>query len=144
MQASGSGDDGVGTVSVGPAANLYGASVALRGAGVDIDGTASVGSATIPSVSPFVSAGLYITRGLTFDSSGNLYVTNSLDFVGLVSKVTPSGSVSKFSGGLSFPAGLAFDAGGNLYVTDCGLGQNTWTIQQVTPGGTSAPSCPRG
>ncbi|MGO9107593.1 MAG: hypothetical protein ACLP9L_00020, partial [Thermoguttaceae bacterium] len=35
VQADGSGDDGVGTLSVGAGANLYGASIALRGADVD-------------------------------------------------------------------------------------------------------------
>ena len=61
LQADGSGDDGVGTLSIDAGASLYGASIALRGADIDIDSTANVGSATSQSpVSTFVpaSAGL--------------------------------------------------------------------------------------
>ena len=134
VQADGSGDDGVGTLSVGAGANLYGASIALRGADVNIDSTANVGSASSQSpVSTFVpaSAGLSEPIGMAFDSSGNLYVANYEEST--ISEVTPGGAVSLFAsgGGLDGPTGMAFDASGNLYVANW----NDSTISKVTPGG---------
>ncbi len=135
VKADGSGDDGVGTLSVGAGAGLYGASIALRGADVDIDSTANVGSASSqPVISTFVpaSAGLSEPIGLAFDTSGNLYVANLGN--NTISKVTPGGTVSTFvpaSAGLSGPLSLAFDASGNLYVGN----DDTGTINEVTPSG---------
>src|SRR5208337_3994902 len=135
LQADGSGDDGgVGTLSVDAGANLYGASITLRGAEVNIASTANVGSATSQSpVSTFVpsNAGLDGPYCMSFDASGNLYVANAEN--NTISKVTPAGTVSTFvSSGLSYPSGLAFDSSGNLYVTN----QVDDTISKVTPGGT--------
>ena len=64
--------------------------------------------------------GLDQPSGLTYDSSGNLYVENTGD--GIISKVTSGGAVSTFaslSQG-SFGGGLAFSSGGNLYVSNSG------------------------
>src|SRR5208337_4416979 len=135
LQADGSGDDGgVGTLSVDAGANLYGASITLRGAEVNIASTANVGSATSQSpVSTFVpsNAGLDGPYCMSFDASGNLYVANAEN--NTISKVTPAGTVSTFvSSGLSDPSGLAFDSSGNLYVAN----YSGNTISKVTPGGT--------
>jgi hypothetical protein len=66
---------------------------------------------------------------LTFDTAGNLYVTNF--GAGTVSKVTPAGAVSTFATGFDQPWGLAFDAAGNLYVSNGFDG----TVRKVTPAG---------
>jgi len=59
--------------------------------------------------------------GLAFDMVGNLYVS-SLKPSGMISKVTPSGEVSRFSddSDLGHPHGLAFDAAGSLFVVTAG------------------------
>src|SRR5208337_1824739 len=135
VHADGTGDDGVGTLSVGAGAGVYGASIALRGADVDIASTANVGSASSqPVISTFVSAGLSAPYGTAVDASGNLYVAN-YGYPGTISKVTPGGTVSTFvpaSAGLSGPLSLAFDASGNLYVGN----DDSGTINKVTPSGT--------
>ena len=103
VQADGSGDDGVGTLSVGAGAGLYGASIALRGADIDIASTANVGNASSqssqPPVSTFVptTAGLSLPYYMAFDASGNLYVANHGQ--NTISKVTPGGTVSTFVSG---------------------------------------------
>ncbi len=78
-----------------------------------------------------LSAGIPAPAGLAFDSSGNLYVSDSSN---RVRKITASGVISTFAGSggtgsagdggaatsatLSTPAGLAVDAAGNLYISD--------------------------
>jgi DNA-binding beta-propeller fold protein YncE len=70
---------------------------------------------------------------LTFDSSGNLYVSNFGDST--ISKVTTGGTVSTFvdnTHGLVSPVGVAFNpVSGNLFVVN----QGSDSIFQVTPGG---------
>jgi uncharacterized protein (TIGR03437 family) len=81
---------------------------------------------------PALSALLNYPRGMTFDKSGNLYVSET--FGGRVRMITPSGTISTFAGGgnsnpnnvkatnaqLSSPDGLAVDGFGNLYIADGG------------------------
>jgi sugar lactone lactonase YvrE len=76
----------------------------------------------------FADSGIYNPEGLTFDSSGNLYVASYSN--NRIYKFDPSGNGSFFAGsltsqtnsGVSFPIGLAFDSSGNLYVADHGTG----------------------
>lgn len=66
VEADGSGDDGVGPLSVGAGAGLYGASIALRGADVNIASTANVGSASSgsPVVTTFATSDIDNPYGL--------------------------------------------------------------------------------
>jgi len=85
-------------------------------------------------------------RGITIDTAGNLYVTDSHR----IRKVSPEGEVTTLAGGGSTnlekgsfadgrgsaarfnnPFGIAIDAAGNLYVTDSGNER----IRKVTPEG---------
>jgi DNA-binding beta-propeller fold protein YncE len=73
---------------------------------------------------------LNTTRGLAFDSAGNLYAAN--EALNTIAKITPGGVVTVFaSTGLNNPFGLAFDTAGNLYAAN--YGDNT--IEKFTPGG---------
>jgi len=61
----------------------------------------------------------HLPESLAIDGQGNLYA--SLDFIGEVVKVTPSGQqqpVASLDVGTGFLTGLAFDPSGNLYVAD--------------------------
>ncbi len=96
-----------------------------------------------------VAVGFKLPNGLAIDKQGNMFVTDLL--TGIVSKVTPSGSVSVFaSGSLLAPAflpqvglslgtnDLTFDKGGDaLYVTDVGL-STVVRIQLTNDGGAGA------
>jgi uncharacterized protein (TIGR03437 family) len=95
---------------------------------------------------PATSAGLLGPVGLAMDSSGNLYIADSLDnrirkvaTNGIITTVagTGSGSYSGDGGpatqaGLSKPQGVAVDAGGNIYISDTGDDR----VRMVTSGGT--------
>jgi hypothetical protein len=85
------------------------------------------------TVSTFASGFIY-PNGLAFDTAGNLYVVNNLDFT--VSMVTPGGAVSTFASGIYHPAGLAFDTdtSGNLYVAS----RSSSTVSKITPGGVTS------
>jgi sugar lactone lactonase YvrE len=78
------------------------------------------------------ASGLHSPRGLTFDSTGNLYVANVNSAT--INKITPDGTVSAFAsgGGLDFPYALAVDVSGSLYASN--LGNNT--ISRIAPDGT--------
>jgi glucose/arabinose dehydrogenase len=95
----------------------------------------NIGNGTIEKFTPqgvgqtfynFNSSG-YGPRGLAFDSSGNLYVTN--DANNTIDKFLFTGGVlsnqcSVFvDSGLSNPIGLTFDGGGNLYVVNNNYGE---------------------
>jgi len=94
---------------------------------------------------PATSAQLYAPRGMVFDRSGNLYVSDESD--NCVRKVTPAGLISTVAGNqtrgdsgdggpatsaqLASPGYLAFDSIGNLYIADQGNGR----VRKVTPAG---------
>ena len=81
---------------------------------------------------PAASALIGTPQGLAVDSSGNLYISDSVNNV--VRKVTASGTISTFAGNgktgytgtngpaigasLNAPNGLALDAAGNLYIAE--------------------------
>ena len=84
LTADGSGDDGVGTLSIATCAtvistNTTAGAIVLRGADMDID--TSTNMAVVGGQRPVPSATLYgrMIEALTFDSSGNLYVANVMN-----------------------------------------------------------------
>jgi DNA-binding beta-propeller fold protein YncE len=141
VNADGSGNNGLGTLTVQPGSalvseNAGSSAVTLRGATVHLGASASVGArrALGTTASPFVTGGLNGPRGLAFDASGNLYVAN--DDNSTVSKVAVGSSAATpfVTSGLNHPVGPAFDAGGNLYVTNFGNG----TVSKVAAGSSTA------
>lgn len=75
---------------------------------------------------------------MAFDSSGNVYVANTLD--NSVSRITTSGAVSRFATVGDNPAALVFDSSGNLYVANSDEG----TITKITSTGTATLFAPVG
>jgi sugar lactone lactonase YvrE len=87
------------------------------------------------------SAQFQIPSGITVDSSGNVYLTDTYDH--RVRKITPGGTVSTFAGTgtqgyaegtgssvqFSIPAGIIDDASGNLFIAD----SNNMRIRELTP-----------
>jgi sugar lactone lactonase YvrE len=82
--------------------------------------------------------------GITVDSAGNLYVSDSFNYT--IRKVTPVGVVTTIAGSpgaygstdgtgsaarFGYPRGLKLDGSGNLYVAD----YNTELIRRITPAG---------
>lgn len=101
---------------------------------VTVAGTTSPGNTG--DGGPATSAYLYSPSGITFDSTGSLYIADTLN--GLVRKVT-GGTISTVAGSISLgpgtstgdggpatsaqllaPAGVAVDSFGNLYIADQG------------------------
>lgn len=91
---------------------------------------------------PGTSATFDITRGLTVDASGNVYVS---EWGGTIRKIDPNGNVTTLAGHLgagyadgqgatatfNAPVGMAVDASGNVYVAE-------WlnhTIRKIDPSG---------
>jgi|GEM_PF-969054 len=81
---------------------------------------------------PAISAGLYHPSGLTFDSSGNMYIADynrirKVDTSGNISTIAGTGTAGYSGDGgpatsaqLSYPAGITFDSSGNMYIVDQG------------------------
>ena len=76
--------------------------------------------------------GVSSTRGIAFDSAGNLYVANL--GLGTVEKYDSTGALldASFITGLSLPTAIAFDSAGNLYVGNNGFD----TVSQYDSAGT--------
>jgi DNA-binding beta-propeller fold protein YncE len=90
------------------------------------------------------ASGFNSPRGIAFDSSGNLFVSNNSQ----ISKVGTDGTISTFVSGLNRPEGLAFNSDGNLFVADSGLNTvtsyNTSGSIVTTLRGISVINQPRG
>jgi sugar lactone lactonase YvrE len=86
---------------------------------VSYDTTGNVGTTIAASVSIFVNTNPDYTRGLAFDTSGNLYAANAEP--NTISKFNSSaGYVSNIAANLSYPNALIFDSSGNLYAANYG------------------------
>ena len=97
-----------------PAAVALAVSVAVSAGPVV---SAQAAPAELPVITTFTPN--HLPESLAIDGQGNLYA--SLDFIGEVVKVTPSGQqqpVASLDVGAGFLTGLAFDPSGNLYVAD--------------------------
>jgi hypothetical protein len=116
-------------------------------AGNRVNGVEYIGSRS--DGGPATAAQLYSPNGVTVDSAGNIYISET-DFYNTIRKVTPSGIISTIAGDsifgssgysgdggpataaqLSYPRGLAVDLVGNLYIADSGNS----VIRKVAPSG---------
>jgi sugar lactone lactonase YvrE len=91
---------------------------------------------------PATQALLNSPTGLALDRTGNLYITDSVNF--RIRKVDANGIISTVAGGVPavnislFTAGdVAVDSQGNLYIPD-NFDKN-WVIYRVSPNGTISP-----
>jgi uncharacterized protein (TIGR03437 family) len=112
------------------------------------NGTLGYGGDGAAATSAFLSD----PRGVAVDSSGNIYISDTGNWV--VRKVTPAGTITTYAGNygfgsgysgdgvvggatnaqLSAPLGLAVDSAGNIYICDAGTALSTTTglIRKVT------------
>ena len=74
-------------------------------------------------------SGLSSPTGITGDSAGNLYFTDSS--LSSIVKLAPNGTQSTIGSGLNSPRGIAMDASGDLYVTSNGDNK----VYEITTGG---------
>jgi sugar lactone lactonase YvrE len=135
---NGQGDDGVGTLTLGPGTVVSGGSVTLRGADVHIDTSANPASVhASANISVFPTSLLlpYVSdiSGIVFDAHGNLFASNRND--GTITEIAPSGQRSLFAAHLVSPGALAFDAAGNLYVANASGNTLGGTVNKITPQG---------
>jgi uncharacterized repeat protein (TIGR02543 family) len=82
---------------------------------------------------PGSSAQFQNPTGVAVDTNGNVYVTENVQNLSDVRKITPGGVVSTFATGMAeFLYGIAADGAGNLYVSGQGTGVG---IYKITPAG---------
>jgi sugar lactone lactonase YvrE len=85
-------------------------------------------------------------KGLTFDSSGNLFVSTECDLCApgsdTILKFTPTGAESTCATGLTNPRGLAFDSSGNLFVAETNPAPDGDILEFATCGGTPTVFAP--
>ncbi|HEY5315212.1 MAG TPA: BACON domain-containing carbohydrate-binding protein, partial [Pirellulales bacterium] len=141
LKADGTGDDGVGTLTISSGAsilssNTTASAILLRGADVNL--ATGSGPATVGSLHAFGAYNNPVSLGddpsaLAFDTNGNLYVTG---YYGGTVKKFAAGSTTTAAvlTGLTNPDALAFDASGNLYVANYGAG----TVSKFTGSSTTA------
>jgi hypothetical protein len=106
---------------------------------------AGTGAGAAPVPGPATSSPLHNPQGAVLDSSGNLYIVDTLNQ--RVEKVTPGGTLSIVAGtgaaaaptpgpatssALNNPMGVAIGADGTMYIADT----SNYEIEKVTPGGT--------
>jgi sugar lactone lactonase YvrE len=137
-------------IAVDAAGNVYFAS-SNRVRRVDTSGniiTFAGGGSSLGDGGPAAQASFSgIVYGLTFDSSGSLYISDPSG--NRIRKVTPDGTISTFAGtgvggatkgdggpataaGIQQPHGLAFDTAGNFYFADYAANR----VRKVAPDGT--------
>ncbi|WP_158820779.1 NHL repeat-containing protein [Granulicella sp. S156] len=91
-----------------------------------------------PTETPTIVDSGFVPQGVAVDSSGNVYITDS---VGRVLKATPSGGIYIPSvlptSGLNDPYGIAVDSSGNLYIADSG---NNRVVKETLSGGSYSQS----
>ena len=139
VKIDGTGDDGKGTLNIGPGAMVVSTSpvpngITLRGADIVIDTSenpALVGAQRSLATSPNATlTGLSYPNALAFDGSGNLYVANQIG--GTVSKYAPGDITPRETlTVVSAPYALAIDASGNLFVA------HNSGISRFAPGSTT-------
>jgi uncharacterized protein YecT (DUF1311 family)/DNA-binding beta-propeller fold protein YncE len=92
---------------------------------------AAIGLATMLVPLSATDVGLGARRGMAFDRSGNLFVSED----DTILKFTPDGHRSTFASGLIDPFGLAFDSAGNLFVSDMQSDRKSGLILKFSPDG---------
>ena len=131
VKADGSGDDGVGRLSIGAGAvvvssNPTTSAITLRGADVNIDTSANPADVgwpqhTLSTTPNGALTGLNGPQHLAFDAQGDLYVAN-FGFRGngtTVSEFAPEATAPMTTlSGLSNPGAMAIDGNGDLYVVN--------------------------
>jgi sugar lactone lactonase YvrE len=107
---------------------------------------AGTGHGGLPAAGPATSSNLNHPDGVAVDSSGNVYIADTINDV--IEKVTPSGTLSIIAGtpghhapptpgpatssSLNHPAGVTVDSSGNVYIADTINNE----VEKVTSGGT--------
>ncbi len=134
LTPSGAGDDGVGSLSIGPGAIVYAARMTLRGAAMKIDPTAIIGDIQYAPVANF-SAPNGVAR-IAVDSKDDLftaseYGASSGQSSTSVNEYFPGSTSPNFTiDGLADPVALAVDSQDNLYVAE----HNANAVSEFAPG----------